>query len=147
MISYEEHADESLRNDGTNCDGIGNVNCSRTSAILPCRGSRRLARHRVHVSARAHIITIRRLLNHTAGVPEFVASSEFAQRLAEDVTPGQVVALFFHDSLDFNPGDKWSYSNTDYLLLGMIIEKVTGEPYANVLQQDLFRPLGLRQTS
>ena len=63
------------------------------------------------------------------------------------MTPRQIVAFVDHDSLDFNPGDKWCYCNTGYVLLGMIVEKVTGETYANYVQHDLFKPLGLKQTS
>ncbi len=92
-------------------------------------------------------ITIRRLLNHTSGVHNYTAEPEWQKHWAEDMTPRQIVAFVDHDSLDFKPGDKWSYSNTGYMLLGMIIEKVTGETYANYLAHDLFKPLGLTQTS
>jgi CubicO group peptidase (beta-lactamase class C family) len=57
------------------------------------------------------------------------------------------LAFVDKDSLDFAPGTKWSYSNTGYVLLGMILEKVTGQPYAAYLERQFFRPLGLTQTS
>lgn len=99
------------------------------------------------VPTHGRTITIRRLLNHTSGVHNYTAEAAWRPRWAEDMTPREIVAFVDHDSLDFTPGDAWSYSNTGYVLLGMIIEKVTGEPYATYLQHDLFTPLGLRQTS
>jgi CubicO group peptidase (beta-lactamase class C family) len=63
------------------------------------------------------------------------------------MTPRQIVAFVDKDSLDFPPGTKWSYSNTGYVLLGMILEKVTGQQYAAYLQRQFFGPLGLTQTS
>lgn len=99
------------------------------------------------VPTHGHTITIRQLLNHTSGVHNYTAEPEWRKHWADEMTPRQVVAFVDHDSLDFKPGDKWSYSNTGYVLLGMIIEKVTGQTYANVVQHDLFQPLGLTQTS
>ena len=92
-------------------------------------------------------ITIRRLLNHTSGIHNYTAEPAWRPTWGQQLSPRQVVAFVDHDSLDFKPGDRWSYSNTGYVLLGMIIEKVTGETYANYLQHDLFKPLGLTQTS
>jgi len=99
------------------------------------------------VPTHGRTITIRRLLNHTSGIHNYTAEPLWRPTWSQPFTPRQIVAFVDHDSLDFNPGDKWSYSNTGYVLLGMIIEKVTGQPYANVVQNDLFQPLGLKQTS
>jgi D-alanyl-D-alanine carboxypeptidase len=99
------------------------------------------------VPTHGQTITIRRLLNHTSGVHNYTAKPEWQKHWAEEMTPRQIVAFVDHDSLDFKPGDAWSYSNTGYVLLGMIIEKVTGEPYSKYVQHDLFTPLGLKQTS
>jgi CubicO group peptidase (beta-lactamase class C family) len=63
------------------------------------------------------------------------------------MTPRQIVAFVDKDTLDFAPGTKYSYSNTGYVLLGMILEKVTGRPYAAYLEREFFKPLGLTQTS
>jgi CubicO group peptidase (beta-lactamase class C family) len=63
------------------------------------------------------------------------------------MTPRQIVAFVDKDTLDFAPGTKYSYSNTGYVLLGMILEKVTGQPYATYVQRQFFTPLGLTQTS
>ena len=99
------------------------------------------------VPTHGRTITIRRLLNHTSGIHSYTSETEWQKHWAEEMTPRQVVAFVDRDSLDFDPGDKWSYSNTGYMLLGMIIEKVTGETYANVLRHEFFQPLGLKQTS
>ena len=99
------------------------------------------------VPTHGRTITIRRLLNHTSGVHNYTAEPAWQQTWGKPLSPRQIVAFVDHDSLDFNPGDKWSYSNTGYVLLGMVIEKVTGETYANYLEHDLFKPLGLTQTS
>jgi len=99
------------------------------------------------VPTHGQTITIRRLLNHTSGIHNYTAEPAWRQTWGQQLSPRQIVAFVDHDSLDFKPGDRWSYSNTGYVLLGMIVEKVTGETYANYLQHDLFKPLGLTQTS
>jgi CubicO group peptidase (beta-lactamase class C family) len=99
------------------------------------------------VPTHGQTITIRRLLNHTSGIHNYTAEPAWRSTWAQQLSPRQIVAFVDHDSLDFKPGDKWSYSNTNFVLLGMIIEKVTGETYANYLEHDLFKPLGLTQTS
>jgi D-alanyl-D-alanine carboxypeptidase len=99
------------------------------------------------VPTHGQTITIRRLLNHTSGIHNYTAEPNWRQTWGQQLSPRQIVGFVDHDSLDFKPGDKWSYSNTGYVLLGMIIEKVTGETYANYLSHDLFKPLGLTQTS
>ncbi len=99
------------------------------------------------VPTHGQIITIRRLLNHTSGIHNYTSEPSWRGTWGQQLSPRQIVAFVDHDSLDFKPGDRWSYSNTGYVLLGMIIEKVTGETYANYLEHDLFKPLGLTQTS
>lgn len=91
-------------------------------------------------------VTIRQLLNHTSGIHSYTSSPEWSKTWATDLTPAQIVAFVAGDSLDFEPGHGWLYNNTGYVLLGMVLEKVTGQPYAAYLQRDLFGPLGLRQT-
>jgi len=92
-------------------------------------------------------ITVRNLLNHTSGVHNYTDKPEWVKRWGEEMTPRQIVAFVDKDTLDFAPGTKYSYSNTGYVLLGMILEKVTGQPYATYLQRQFFTPLGLTQTS
>ena len=99
------------------------------------------------VPAHGRTVTIRQLLNHTSGIHSYTSEPEWRKRWADDLTPRQIVAFVDNDTLDFSPGTGWLYNNTGYVLLGMIVEKITGEPYATYLQHDLFTPLGLRQTS
>ena len=92
-------------------------------------------------------ITVRNLLTHTSGVHNYTDKPEWVKRWGEEMTPRQIVAFVDKDTLDFAPGTKYSYSNTGYVLLGMILEKVTSQPYADYLQKQFFTPLGLTQTS
>ena len=99
------------------------------------------------VPLHGHTVTIRQLLNHTSGIHSYTSSSEWRKTWSQDLTPRQIVAFVDKDTFDFAPGSAWRYNNTGYVLLGMIIEKITGESYANYLQHDLFTPFGLRHTS
>ncbi len=92
-------------------------------------------------------VTVYNLLSHTSGVHNYTDKPEWVKRWGEEMTPRQIVAFVDRDTLDFVPGTKYSYSNTGYVLLGMILEKVTGQPYAAYLQKQFFAPLGLTQTS
>ncbi|HEY4302867.1 MAG TPA: serine hydrolase domain-containing protein [Gemmatimonadaceae bacterium] len=90
-------------------------------------------------------VAIRQLLNHTSGIPDYSAYAQQAG-MTRELTPRQIVALVEDAPFDFAPGSAWSYSNTGYTLLAMVLEKITGEPYASLMQRDLFAPLGLTQT-
>ena len=88
-------------------------------------------------------ITVRQLLTHTAGVPEYTDST-FDYR--KDYTEAQLVQFAASRPLDFTPGQRWSYSNTGYLLLGVLMHRVTGRFYGDVLHELIFKPLGMRTT-
>lgn len=89
-------------------------------------------------------ITIRHLLNHTSGVPEYLSSTNSFRTLVRvDRTPAEVLALVQEQPLHFAPGSKYEYSNTNYVALGLIIEKLTGKPYAEVIETRFLRPLGM----
>src|SRR5215210_5332635 len=88
-------------------------------------------------------ITVRHLLTHTAGVAEYTDST-FDYR--KDYTEDQLVRFAASRRLDFAPGERWSYSNTGYLLLGALMRRVTGRFYGDVLQELVFRPLDMRTT-
>ena len=95
-------------------------------------------------------IKVRNLLSHTSGLAEYESdertgpSGPFYLRLdfTEDELLKKAEALPF----DFQPGEKWSYRNTNYLLLGFLIRKVTGEFYGDYLQERIFKPLGMHAT-
>ncbi len=93
-------------------------------------------------------VTVRQLLNHTSGIPSYTDLGEgWVRRWGEEMPPDTLVALTAHRPMDFAPGTKWKYDNTGYILLGMLIEKVSGRPYAAYIDSTLFRPLGLTGTS
>ncbi|MFC7826111.1 serine hydrolase domain-containing protein [Streptomyces sp. NPDC057375] len=102
-------------------------------------------------------ITLRQLLNHTSGIYNYTADEEFARtHFARDgflehrydtVTPRQLVAIATAHEPDFAPGTDWRYSNTNYILAGMVIEEATGRPYAEEVRRRIIDPLKLRATS
>jgi D-alanyl-D-alanine carboxypeptidase len=89
-------------------------------------------------------ITVRQLLDHTSGIHDYTESAKWPERWAVDLTQQQVVALVEKDTLDFPPGSDFRYSNTGYSLIGMLLEKMTKQPYAALLQRDFFKPLVMR---
>ena len=94
-------------------------------------------------------ITVRQLLQHTSGLPDYVA-----QYLADDifpvrhryVAPRDLLDLALAEKAHFAPGQSWEYSNTNYLLAGMLIERVTARPVGEEITRRVIRPLGLRYT-
>lgn len=102
-------------------------------------------------------ITLRQLLNHTSGIHNYTADEEFVRTyFARDgflehrydtVTPRQLVAIATAHEPDFEPGTDWRYSNTNYILAGMVIEEATGRPYAEEVRRRIIDPLKLRATS
>lgn len=83
-------------------------------------------------------VTVRHLLTHTSGVAEYIDST-FDER--KDYTEDDLVRRAAAHPLTFRPGERWSYSNTGYLLLGALIRRVTGRFYGDLLRDSLFRPL------
>ncbi len=96
-------------------------------------------------------VTIRQLLNHTSGVPDYAASVYPTlygswQGRFRVWTPQELVGLVADQPPDFPPGTAWSYSNTGYVLLGLIVEAATGTTLGQELHRRILRPLGLRDT-
>ncbi len=89
-------------------------------------------------------ITIFNLLTHTSGIPNFTSFPDYASLEPFTTTPAQLVKLFRDKPLDFPPGEKMSYSNSGYVLLGYLIEKISGESYEKFVQENIFTPLGIR---
>ena len=87
------------------------------------------------------------LLHHTAGIPSYTSRPSFWDGVRRDLSVDEMIALWKDDPLDFPPGSHWSYSNSGYFLLGAVIEKVSGLPYADFVQQRIFAPLGLARTT
>lgn len=92
-------------------------------------------------------ITLRQLLTHTSGIWSYTDDEKFMDRDASlELTPTELVATFKDHALDFEPGTKWHYSNSGYYLLGEIVAKASGVPYASYIQNELIKPLGLART-
>ena len=96
-------------------------------------------------------ITLRQLANMTSGLASYTQSSKFTDVLfskpATILTPKELVAIGVAESPLYEPGTSFNYSNTNTVLLGLVIEKVTGKPVGQVLKQQIFDPLKLRNTS
>jgi D-alanyl-D-alanine carboxypeptidase len=92
-------------------------------------------------------VTIRHLLAHTSGIKSYTDVAGFFETgTAFDLPPAKVLEPVRNLPLDFEPGTRWAYSNTGYHLLGLIIERVSGVPYAQHLQDELFTPHDLLHT-
>ena len=96
-------------------------------------------------------ITVRQLLNHTSGLHDpqvevYLTLQDILDLRFEHWTPREVMALANDNGLLFEPGTAWSYSNTNYVVAGLLIERVTGTSVARQLQRRLIRPLGMRHT-
>jgi D-alanyl-D-alanine carboxypeptidase len=99
--------------------------------------------------ARGDRITVRQLLNHTSGLFDYTADPVLlAGIIANRVfDPEELVAIAETHPNAFEPGTAWEYSNTNYIVAGLLIESVTGHPLAQELQRRIFKPLGLDDTA
>ncbi len=92
-------------------------------------------------------VTVRQLLNHTSGIPSYTGTGAAFGRIARLATPPEsLLALVAGKPFDFEPGAGYRYNNSGYVLLGMILEKVTGKRYADLLTERIATPLGLTDT-
>ncbi|MGF1471057.1 MAG: serine hydrolase domain-containing protein [Rubrobacteraceae bacterium] len=96
-------------------------------------------------------VTLRQLLNHTSGLPDFSQSQDFLEALMEDPTqappPAELLGFVEDEPLNFEPGSQYEYSNSDNVTAGLMVEAVTGKTYEQQLQERVFRPIGLTETS
>lgn len=90
-------------------------------------------------------IKIRHLLNHTSGLPDYLANSVNLD-FGHEYSIQEVLTEVAKRPLDFPAGAAWSYSNTGYLALGFVLEKVSGKPYDELMKTMIFEPLGMRNT-
>jgi CubicO group peptidase (beta-lactamase class C family) len=88
-------------------------------------------------------ISIRELLSHTSGLQDFWPQDYLFSDMTMPTTPQHIVDKWAKKPLDFEPGARWQYSNTGYVVAGMIVEKIAGEPLLTFLNQRLFGPLGM----
>ncbi len=91
-------------------------------------------------------ITIHHLLTHTSGVTSYTSMPDVMERRAVEMTLEKLLALFKDLPLEFEPGTKFNYSNSGYIILGAIIEEVSGMPYEDYMRENIFEPLGMENT-
>lgn len=92
-------------------------------------------------------ILISQLLSHQSGIPNYLTNqSHLTNVLSNSYTTSELVKLFCSDSLDFNPGTKFEYSNSNYIILADIIETITRDDYDRVLEKRIFNPLQMKES-
>ena len=91
-------------------------------------------------------LTIRHLLTHTSGIPSYTGFPDFPRTAVLPTSAADMVGRLKDKPLEFAAGEKFAYSNSGYYLLGLIIERASGKPYADFLRESIFAPLGMNQT-
>ena len=92
-------------------------------------------------------VTLRQLLTHTSGIRDyFYEQRDLDSQLTNAITTETIINEMKKYPYDFDPGTKWHYSNSGYLLLGYIVEKVSGQSYGDFLRENFFQPLGMTNT-
>ena len=95
---------------------------------------------------RSREITLLDLINHVSGYRDYYPLDYVHRAMARPTTAEQIMATFATVPLDFDPGTRWSYSNTGYTILGRVLERAGGKPLGTLLEERIFRPLGMAQT-
>ena len=91
-------------------------------------------------------ITVHHLLNHTSGIKSYTGMPSFRDLTREDMTPTELIDVFKNEPMDFDPGEEFRYNNSGYILLGHIIEVVSGKTYAEFISENIFKPLGMENS-
>jgi len=91
-------------------------------------------------------VTLHHLLTHTSGIPSYTGLPDFRKLSVYPATPTELIARFRDRQLEFTPGKEFRYNNSGYVLLGHVVEKVSGKSYAEFLRENIFRPLGMNNT-
>jgi D-alanyl-D-alanine carboxypeptidase len=96
-------------------------------------------------------VTVRQMLDHTSGLPDYTQSKAFAEQARKDprgfVSPGEIIDWVRAEPLEFTPGTSYEYSNTDNIVVGLIVEAITGRSYGEALKEIVFEPAQLHQTT
>ena len=91
-------------------------------------------------------ITIHHLLNHTSGIKSYTSMPSFMSEARTDLSPLELIEVFKNETMEFEPGEQWSYNNSAYIILGYIIEKISGLSYAQYIEQNIFEPLEMKNS-
>lgn len=96
---------------------------------------------------RGNEVTIRQLLSHTSGYQDYWPQDYVMPMMLQPVTAQKILDMWARKPLDFDPGTKWQYSNTNYVIAGLIIEKASGMPLLQFLRERIFTPLGMKSVA
>ncbi|HEY8188082.1 MAG TPA: serine hydrolase domain-containing protein, partial [Pyrinomonadaceae bacterium] len=96
---------------------------------------------------RANEVTIRQLLSHTSGYQDYWPQDYVMPMMLQPVTAQKIMDGWARKPLDFDPGSKWQYSNTNFVIAGVIIEKASGKPLLQFLREKIFVPLGMKSVT
>lgn len=88
-------------------------------------------------------ITIHHLLNHTSGIKSYTGMDNFMKLTRNDMSPKEIIDVFKNEPMDFDPGKEFRYNNSGYILLGYIIETITGDTYENFIEKNIFEKIGM----
>jgi len=92
-------------------------------------------------------VTVRQLFHHTSGIQSYTGIPTFRAEISrDDLTDAELVEFFAGETPDFAPGEQFLYNNSAYFMLGMIVEAVTGTPYREYVEAEIFRPLGMEKS-
>lgn len=92
---------------------------------------------------RGNEVTIRELLSHTSGYQDFWPQDYVPPRMLQPISAQEILDIWARKPLDFDPGTKWQYSNTNYVIAGLIVEKLSGMPFFDFIRERIFKPLGM----
>ena len=95
---------------------------------------------------KAKEITLYDLMTHVSGYPDYYPLDFVDRRMQKPIDTDQMLKEYAGGKLDFEPGRRWSYSNTGFVLLGRIVEKVSGKPFGEFLSERILKPLGMKDT-
>jgi D-alanyl-D-alanine carboxypeptidase len=96
---------------------------------------------------KAKEITLYDLMSHAAGYPDYYPLDFIDRRMAKSIELDKLIADYAGGKLDFAPGTRWSYSNTGYIILGRVVEKVSGKPFGTFLEERILKPLGMNDSA
>jgi CubicO group peptidase (beta-lactamase class C family) len=93
-------------------------------------------------------VTVHQLLNHTSGIKSYTSIEGYmtSERIRKDLSTAELIAVFADEPVDFAPGEQWSYNNSGYVLLGAIIEAVSGQSWNDYIRERLLEPAGIETT-
>jgi D-alanyl-D-alanine carboxypeptidase len=146
-------ADSPARVDESTLFGMGSVTKQFTAAaalLLAEQGklsvTDRVAKYYPGLT-RANDITLLDLMNHVSGYPDYYPLDFVDRRMLKPIDPDELIRRYAGAPLDFEPGTRWSYSNTGFILLGRILEKASGQPLGSFMREKIFGPLGMTHTT